>query len=180
MVEQGQQQGQGQGQGQGHSSDWRNLEQSRDSWKAKAESWQQVALKRTAQQQGFNPDQGVGKLLLDSFVRDQGDDLDPDSLDDAFTRYAQDLGVEPEGDGGQQGGQGSQGSSQPTEAESLLESRQATGQSLQQAAQPAQGEKALQDQIADAQQAGDLETAQQLSFQLATQQFVQSAQGTQQ
>lgn len=181
MVEQ-QGQGQGQGQepqGQGHSSDWRNLETSRDNWKSKAEKWQQVALERTAQQQGYDPNKGVGKLLLNQFVQEQGDELDPDSLDDTFTRYAQDLGVEPEGDGGQGGGQGSQGGSQPTQAEQLLESRQSTGQQLQNAAQPQQGEKALQQQIADAQQAGDHQTAQDLSFQLAAQQFVESAQGGQ-
>ncbi len=43
--------------------------------------------------------------------------------------------------------------------------------------QPNQGEKSLQQQIAEAEAAGDTQTAQNLNFQLAADQFVQNARG---
>lgn len=177
-------QGQGQGQGQGDGSDkpfnYRQLEESRDKFKSQAEKWRETALRRTAQQQGFDPDQGVGKLLLDSFVRDKGDELEPEKLDEAFQGYVEEVGIQgqSQGQGQGQGGEGQgQGQGGETTAEQVLDHKQSTGDQLRAMSQPNQGEKSLQQQIAEAEAAGDTQTAQNLNFQLAADQFVQNARG---
>lgn len=88
------------------SQHFRRLEQSRDTWKDAASKWRSIALQGVVHQAGFDPGDGVTKLLLEKF---DSDDLDPSDLSpDDFTSFASEYGVEPtpttpSNDGGQGG-----------------------------------------------------------------------------
>ena len=159
---------------------YRQLEESRDSWKDKASKWQQRALRGAVRDAGFNPDEGIGSLVLESFVNEHPD-IDPDEVDKTFEGYLETRGIQPQDT--QQGSEGNQNNqnNQPSEQDNLMNHQQNRQQRVQDVTKQQDGqEKSLQQQIAEAQQAGDHETAQQLNIKLASEQLVKASQATQQ